>query len=255
MQTTPQLPKRDTRFKRKTGDEVHASGTIIHWDVRAPDDPYGSIGIACHGCRQERVAPKASIKNLSWYGLCSDCIRGGKIPKKLTGKEKLDSGAIVDWDRIDPNNPRHRMVACPNFPRCGNETSKRIDAGNKNSQPFYCRPCFIEYRRSRLAAAWGAQSEIEEKKGGAEREAVAAIETVWRRVRSLDQSLEKRLKLVTGVEVATELRLGEAHSEKGADQLRKKLAKDGVPAKFPNAKRWFPAFVKRVVERLEATGK
>ncbi len=106
-----------------------------------------------------------------------------------------------------------------------------------------------------MSAAWGAQSQIEQKKGCAERDATAAIETVWRRVRSLNQPLEKQLKMITGVEVATELRLGEPDSVTGFDQLRKKLAKDGVPARFPNAKRWFPAFVRSVVERLEATGK
>jgi hypothetical protein len=161
MQTaTTQLHKRDTRFKRKSGDEVHASGTIIHWDVRAPADPYWSIGVTCHGCRQERFVPKASIKNPSWHGLCSDCLAAGKLPRKLIGKEKLKFRGEVDWDDVDPSNLRRRRVACPNVADCGNKEFKRIDAGNKNQQPFFCRSCFLEWRRSRMAGAWAAANGV-----------------------------------------------------------------------------------------------
>jgi hypothetical protein len=45
---------------------------------------------------------------------------------------------------------------------------RRIDAGNKNKQPFLCDECLTEFRRNQMAGAWAALSSGQ-KIGGIEK--------------------------------------------------------------------------------------
>jgi hypothetical protein len=144
--------------RRKHGDEKHLSGSIIHWNNRDPEDPHWRIGITCHRCVQDSYVHKQNTRSSTWRGLCSNCLGevGLPNPRRLTGRQALNSGAVVDWDDRDPKDLHRRMVECPNFSSCHNKEYKAIDAGNKNKQPFYCRECRGSDRSSRLAGAWNA---------------------------------------------------------------------------------------------------
>jgi hypothetical protein len=57
------------------------------------------------------------------------------------------------------------MVSCKNFSVCGNKEMMRVDSGNKNKQPFFCKKCRKEDRKTRIERAWELASRAE---GGAQ---------------------------------------------------------------------------------------
>jgi hypothetical protein len=103
-------------------DEIHPSGSIIHWGERETGLPKNSakVKITCHGCGQKkfvRVTFNKQIRN-EWSGLCSDCIRKRPSPKKFTHDEHLPSGSVIHWSERDPSNRNRIMVTC-GLPTCG----------------------------------------------------------------------------------------------------------------------------------------
>ncbi len=145
--------------RRNHGDVAHASGTVVHWDVRDPKDPHWYISITCHKCKRDSFVHKQSIRNKSWHGLCSDCFSKHGLPQKrysLTGKYTNPFGAVIDYDA--PYKTNYALVYCPNFATCGGKQQKVVTRGNQDKQPFFCRPCGTEFRRSQLTEAWQARS-------------------------------------------------------------------------------------------------
>lgn len=143
---------------RCTADEAR-NGTVVRWRWRDPLDVYWRILITCHMCGHDRFAPKPSIKNPYWHGLCSDCFsKHGLKPKrhKLRGQHRNPFNALIDWDAA--HLPNRALVYCPNFDACNGTSQKRVDESNKDKQPFYCNACLTRDKSTRLSTAWRAGS-------------------------------------------------------------------------------------------------
>ncbi|HEX7318666.1 MAG TPA: hypothetical protein VF297_32455 [Pyrinomonadaceae bacterium] len=138
------------------GDEIHPSGSVIHWDERNPNDRYYGIAVTCRQCKGKSFINKQSIRNSSWKGLCSECLSQPGALFKLSGDEWVPSGAIIHWNERDPDNPGRAQVTCS---KCkANKEMMTVSSGNKLTSKFYCRECRSEERRSALAEAWSAKS-------------------------------------------------------------------------------------------------
>src|SRR4051794_21212634 len=80
------------------GDETHASGSVIHWDERDPENPHWRMVVTCFKCSHDRFVPKPTIRSGHWSGRCQDCIEKYDLPQKrrtLTGKYTNPFGAVI----------------------------------------------------------------------------------------------------------------------------------------------------------------
>jgi hypothetical protein len=115
--------------------------------------------------------------------------------------------------------------------------------------PRFCRDCPLHPEKMLQAAAGNGN----ERKISFEQKVERSVETVWEKMRLLSLPYEKRLRLVTGVEIAEAAHIGAPGTATSFDQLRRDLAKHGVRDRYPDVKQWFPRWVRSVVEKIEKT--
>ncbi len=191
------------------GDEVHHSGTIIHWDWRDPAKRKELILITCHFCGHDSFVRKQSILRRwegerGWRGLCST---DAQLPARRTLKGIYTGnpfGAIIDFEKA-PHDHNRAWVYCPNYSTCGGLEQRRVDKYNMDTQPFYCEKCLGETRSANLKKAWAALKGSGQKNthGGArrvdwtpERRAafLACYEEILQKVQKQDDSLPEGVR-------------------------------------------------------------
>lgn len=103
---------------KRRGDETHRSGTVIHWSVRPPDDPW-HISITCHRCGEDSFIRAHTIRDDRWNGLCSACVKrfGMPHPRKRYEDQPFPSGSVVLWSRRDECRRDGQLVEV--WVRCG----------------------------------------------------------------------------------------------------------------------------------------
>lgn len=87
---------------KRRGNETHSSGTVIHWSVRPPRDPW-NVSITCYKCGADRFIRVRTVRAPEWNGQCSDCYRkfGPPNPRKRYEDELKPSDSVVLWSRRD----------------------------------------------------------------------------------------------------------------------------------------------------------
>lgn len=126
---------------RKHGDELHASGTIIHWNERDPEAPAERTKITCHYCGRNVFDSIKGIRGPRWSGRCFEC----RQTAARTGDESLPSGSIIHWGETDSAHPRARGVTCG---RCGERRVVIIPSGVKLEKfSGFCEKCAGMTRR------------------------------------------------------------------------------------------------------------
>lgn len=117
----------DCRNGRRSHDEVHPSGTIIHWGRRHPEENT-LVAITCHQCgnkeEPEKFAWHSQVTDPNWSGRCTKCNRQIPPHNKLIHDELVASGSIIHWAERDPNDPSRVMVSCGLCKRAGKETKR-----------------------------------------------------------------------------------------------------------------------------------
>ncbi len=87
------------RFSRKfTADEMHPSGTVIHFAEREGGN-LNRVAITCHRCSRKSFNWFSWVKDPRWRGLCNACTSelGKESPQKVVQDEKLPSGSTIHW--------------------------------------------------------------------------------------------------------------------------------------------------------------
>jgi hypothetical protein len=139
--------------RKRSQDETHVTGTIIHWGERDPADPHNRVLITCHRCRGKSFTHTQSIKHVRWSGLCGECIEERGSPRKFTHDEQFDGGTIIHWGEPDPAAPSTRLMAT-----CGQCRHKRsitrVTASTlkRHNGAWRCRRCHNDSLRSHFAS-------------------------------------------------------------------------------------------------------
>lgn len=89
--------------RRHTSDKQLASGSIVHWAERDPDNSRRTM-ITCGGCGLKRFACPTKT------GLCWSCHRSASRVK--VEDEKLPSNSIIHWGERNPSNRKRAMITC-----------------------------------------------------------------------------------------------------------------------------------------------
>jgi hypothetical protein len=99
---------------KRTSDEGHHSGAIIHWAERQGNHTQGNLKIAftCSQCSEKNFSSPLIFKYPHWRGLCPNCIRFRGGLKKYSQDEMLTSGTIIHFGTPDPNNHKNVLVTC-----------------------------------------------------------------------------------------------------------------------------------------------
>jgi hypothetical protein len=194
---------------------------------------------------------KGGKPRLEWQGRCSECLGEAGAPTKITDDREV-TGAVVylsqEKNGLVPvfyKNCQHRLELT---------REKALRYLYEPPRKGYCQTCFKDPNALRrrlmelvLLEAGGS------KNLRPDQPAVDAIAAVWARVREATLPFEKRLKLVTGIEIAKEMHLGTPGSGSSADQVREKLTNWGVRDKYKGPGQWLPKYVKDTVLELEQT--
>jgi hypothetical protein len=138
--------------KKHFEEEIHTSGTIIHWGEHDANNPRKLIAITCHECKKKSFAWLLTIKYPNWSGRCAECRQRHGHPRKYVKDETLPSGSIIHWSERDTDNPEKRvMVTCGYYGKdgyCGKKrltTRKSVHSSKaKNAWTGYCRKHFFD---------------------------------------------------------------------------------------------------------------
>jgi hypothetical protein len=231
---------------QRRGVLLHPTGTEIFFDEREPGN-YQKVAAKCHGCGGKKFVWVHELRREAWSGLCHDCIKQRRPYNRRAEDLLLPSGSIVHFSESVTEKYEKVPITCG---LCGERWYPRrwhaLKSVRDPDWSGYCPECRHRPARGFARLMKRAQQDNPEQR------AVRAVEAVWGNVRALSLPFEKRLRLVTGIEIAKALALGAPDTDASFDQLRKQLERAGVKDRFSNVKQWFPAWVKSVVVRLEA---
>jgi hypothetical protein len=241
----------------KQGCEWHESKTAIHWDWRDPDFPNHLILITCRECTHDSFVRKQVILRIwkgerCWKGLCSSCT--GRMP--MSGRFGDDEyknpfGAKIDLKR--PHRHNYRWVSCPNFVTCKGFEERRVDKYNIDTQPFHCKRCLSDTRRSTLSQLWFLKKSIGagQRSGGVEKRSVGRprrtpeadrqkltilLSRIHEEVTRLRSEGRQRSN-VTANEVAKHLGIG-SH-ERGGTAMMQRATEWGLNSDWPTLRDFF----------------
>jgi hypothetical protein len=137
---------------RKTGDERHASGAVVHWRMHDPTrirpgrNSSTHVGFTCKnagkvkGCMRLDYTGRGNAHRENWAGLCSKC-----NPFMRTGVTTHRSGATVAWDERHPDDSQ--LVAftcrtCRGGSQQGDERFASVLDVRRDNWTGDCRRCF-----------------------------------------------------------------------------------------------------------------
>jgi hypothetical protein len=96
---------------RRSNNEKHLSGTIIHWGERE-DGGLHRVAITCYACHQKRFTWAPLVRLKEWTGLCPECAHQPRRKWKYVQDEILPSLSIIHWGERDPEDPNRVPVTC-----------------------------------------------------------------------------------------------------------------------------------------------
>jgi hypothetical protein len=146
------------KLERKTTDEHHPTGCIIHWGEFYRDEKsYAWVPVTCAACKRKfnkrESGMRQTIKNGIFTGCCPDCYQANRrLPKLKSGGRVIRDGYInrhkrtfteKEWkilEQMNPNGglyvPEHRAVMALYLgrPLSQNESVHHIDGDKINNQ-------------------------------------------------------------------------------------------------------------------------
>jgi hypothetical protein len=242
---------------KRRGNEQHKSGTVIHWSVRPPGDPW-SVYITCYKCGADSFIRVKTTRDERWNGQCSECYRkfGSPHPRKRYEDQRLGSGSVILWSKRDECRRDGQLLEV--WVRCGIcEAEKLFHRSSVKAADFegYCskhtRAELVQMLRARTQN--NSQPPIKfDPEGVRLLEVVNAVIDIWKAVKSPSISDDEALDLIKQPKVAQRLRLGDEAAPEGAKALGQRLRRLRVNALFTSSGKWWHPFVKFVVDNFKS---
>jgi hypothetical protein len=88
---------------KRTGDERHATGAIIHWSEREEGN-CDRVYFDCGECRVRDTVSVNSLEAGTWRGVCASCKQRRGAYNKRLADETLQTGSVVQWSQREGNS-------------------------------------------------------------------------------------------------------------------------------------------------------
>lgn len=247
--------------RQESDDIPHSSGAVVHRAERFSEDGQRKrmmkVAFTCANRKtgeHKGMAYLSTTKSDEWQGLCAECLKDRIPPTKLNGDEQIDGAWLLFSEEDEQGRIPILYDVCQHKRFAPRQTALSYrHVGKVSGVCLECRnnPAAFAERRVALALA---EAGNEQKNERPDQRAFDAIATVWERVRGYENlTFSRRVKLVTGIEIAREMHLGTAGSASSADQLRDNLERWGIRDKYKGASQWLPRYVKDTIQELEQT--
>jgi hypothetical protein len=214
---------------RRFGDELHPSGSLIHWSERDPKN-VRRVAFTCRGCKEKAFVWAIEASKDNWCGLCRKCfLREGNY-RKAKRDVTAPSGSVVLFSQTDPTEPDKVTVVCG---LCGERRKhprasilvmlrrKGSDWTGYCQRHYYNAGEMLALMQKKVGqASGGAQQESEKKKPGPD--PVITEEKV--RAAFKEYAPQEKISDLLGVEPRT---FRDWHSRQGLNyrQCRQRFAK------------------------------
>jgi hypothetical protein len=240
-------------------DETHASGSIIHWTERNPDDQ-SQVLITCYRCGEDKFVSHTTTWRDDWSGYCEQCRRETAGGRKRLGDEPLITGSIIHWSERDPQNHQRVSVICG---LCG---ERRFTEPPHGKMVLAKWSGFCGKRNKHFQLLQG-RSDNGQKNGGVEKreatnsqrhdawllDAVEGLIDLWKiEKQKIHSTREKRLTTLSEVNLAPYLGQHVGANKILKQHTRRRLTSCSVSLMFSGDGSWFQSFKETVVDHFEA---